>query len=404
MSLENVSISSAESLSCAFEMFVPPPPPPNLMNDTDDSNGSDLDDDNADFSDIEIPDFCDDSINQDDKSDKSNHFGTIIRKKPGNNDNFIHNVKPKNLPLPPKEENSHNFRTEIQKDERKSQTANNSSQYVASDPPVSNIEKPMNLPLPNAAKADKKQNLLVGELKGKLMKSNHINDEEPTRNNFSKLDSPVNNFSKNIDNSPNIPRRDFNQASKLQHDLKPKALFNQIGNELLDKNRKSLKDTNNSIKNNDEKKDSSFQNKFLVPKKNDLQVEIKTTKFPIVKTSFEIDSGHGTARSDYGKNDEENNINSKVLHKTISKTWSSCSSGVEGSIQITEDNRDDNDMTDDDDFMESEYVDEKPKVNLRDLMKKMKTYDSDTDDETFDFKSGSQNDTVIRYFILLILC
>ena len=79
----------------------------------------------------------------------------------------------------------------------------------------------------------------------------------------------------------------------------------------------------------------------------------------------------------------------------MSKTWSSCSSGVED----TDQNIDDDDDVSDDGFLESEI--EKPKVNLRDLLKKMKSYDSDTDDETFDFKSGSQNDTVIRYLFVI---
>ena len=52
----------------------------------------------------------------------------------------------------------------------------------------------------------------------------------------------------------------------------------------------------------------------------------------------------------------------------------------------------------DDDDDDDDEIDAKPKVNLRDLLKKMKSFDSDTDDETHEIKSfNSQNDTVIRF-------
>lgn len=392
-------------------MFVPPPPPPDLMNDTDGSDASDFSDDDNNFSDIKIPDFGDSLEQEEDK--ESHHFGTVLRKP--NIASAIKTVieQPKSDKVK-KESNLNNFETRIPNE------PNNTTKLVqpeendtkTNDLRLPHIDKPKNLPLPNGAKIDMKQNLLVGELKGKLSRSDKIDERESPKKEPSVTDSPVNNFSRNIDNSPNIPRKDFNvaqnslglSATKTKPDFRPKALFNQIGNEVLDKNRKGLKETSNQIinENSDHNKlDSSFENKFLVSNSLDhRQFEERTS----IKPTFEIDSGHGTARSiefsDSDKHKEGNDSNPKpqinthsekrILHKTVSKTWSSCSSGVED----TDQNIDDDDDVSDDGFLESEI--EKPKVNLRDLLKKMKTYDSDTDDETFDFKSGSQNDTVIR--------
>ena len=425
--LDNVSISSAESLSCAFEMFVPPPPPPNLMNDTDNSGESDLgeDDDDDDFSDIGIPDFSDSLNDHEKEKEDSNHFDTVIRK-PAKN--IVNTSGPKsdievpNIGEIKKEDNINNFGTIIRKPaiNVNNSLAREPISYKTSDLTLPHIDKPKNLPLPNGTKIDIKQNLLVGELKGKLSRIDKIDENEPPQKEFNVVDSPINNFSRNIDDSPNIPRKDFNppengnlglSATKTKPDFKPKTLFNQIGNELLDKNRKGLKETNNSIINsgNGHKKlDSSFEMKFLISNKDSLSEEKKLSNAP-KKPFVEIDSGHCTARSlemsDSEKYGEGSNPKSQqnshamkgniVLHKTVSKTWSSCSSGVEDTDQNIDDNNDGDDNMSDDGFMESEI--EKPKVNLRDLLKKMKSYDSDTDDETFDFKSGSQNDTVIRY-------
>ena len=400
-------------------MFVPPPPPPDLMNDTDGSDASDFGEDDNDFADIEMPDFGD-SLDQEDKDD-SKHYGTVLRK-PVNN---IASAPKTGIEQPEiKKENNLNYlgtsilngpnnaNKLVQPEENNSKT---------NDLRLPHIDKPKNLPLPNGTKIDMKQNLLVGELKGKLSRSDKIDEREPPKREPNVIDSPVNNFSKNIDNSPNIPRKDFNasknsnlgvSATKTKPDFKPKALFNQIGNEVLDKNRKGLKETNvlNKGSGDDDKLNSSFENKFLVSNSlNHNPPEENRLSNSSIRPTFEIDSGHGTARSielsDSDKNKEGYDSNpkpqlnsyseKKTLRKTVSKTWSSCSSGVED----TDQNIDDDDDVSDDGFLESEI--EKPKVNLRDLLKKMKSYDSDTDDETFDFKSGSQNDTVIRYLFVI---
>ena len=189
-------------------MFVPPPPPPDLMNDTDGSDASDFGEDDNDFADIEMPDFGD-SLDQEDKDD-SKHYGTVLRK-PVNN---IASPPKTGIEQPEikKENNLNHLGTSmlngpnnanklVQPEENNSKT---------NDLRLPHIDKPKNLPLPNGTKIDMKQNLLVGELKGKLSRSDKIDEREPPKREPNVIDSPVNNFSKNIDNSPNIPRKDFN--------------------------------------------------------------------------------------------------------------------------------------------------------------------------------------------------
>eukprot|EP00111_Clytia_hemisphaerica_P008239 TCONS_00024014-protein len=426
---DNVSITSEESLSCTFEMFVPPPPPADLMHDTDENvteeNASDI----GDFDDIEVPDFGDSS-----NEDNSVDFGTIERK-PIAKDLPL-NAK-YDLPKPVTSPITSPFTTNktiglvsstrdgipnvgslVQKDinEKKPKLGmkipianpedSDSDNYGKSqDEPITGRNKelaspvtvkPLTLPV---IKPDIKQNLLVGELKGKLNLEHHKAD--PNR------DSPVNSFSRNIDNSPNIPRKDFFVApkQKLETENKPKILFNQIGNELKSKNDSVLKEMGQvnlkpvkkaSITTNE--LDESFQNKF----------DSSSTQFSIgnigkisSKPPIEVDSGHCTARSVEISDSEKNaggslpnssSMSRKVLKKTISKTWSSYSSGIDDTEPVSEDDDDETEA-----FGEESEI-QKPKVNLRDLLKKMKSFESDTDDETFDFKSGagSQNDTVIR--------
>ena len=388
-------------------MFVPPPPPADLMHDTDEnaSDGSNI----GDFDDIEIPDFGD-------SNNVSPDFGTIERKPITNNLplNSKHNLpKPvtNSLPNPimddkektsnlgieipiadPEDSDSDNFGTIVRKSSTKNLQQEPLTGHKHKELVTPIASKPLTLPV---IKPDIKQNLLVGELKGKL--NLESNKTESSR------DSPVNSFSRNIDDSPNIPRKDLFVVpkQKTETENKPKILFNQIGNELKNKNDNVLKEMGQAnlkpIKKENavNKVEQSFQNKFESPS---TQFSVGDIGKISSKPPLEVDSGHCTARSVEVSDSEKNaggslpnstSMSRKVLKKTISKTWSSCSSGIDDTAPVSDE--------DTEAFGESEI--QEPKVNLRDLLKKMKTFESDTDDETFDFKSGggSQNDTVIRY-------
>jgi len=275
----------------------------------------------------------------------------------------------------------------------------------------------------HAVKPDAKQNLLVGELKGKLRKKS--NDENNgidsssfclSKNRHCDIETPVSNFSRNIDNSPNVSRKSFPSNVLLESmvpeitnkepspKLNPKQLFHQIGDELKSKNDDVLKEISKvNLKSGAElnNKEGKIIEDIHSGRRLTTEQDIKSSpKAPTI----EFDSGHCTARS-IEMSDSDKNVSQpssqqssvvlsrKKLRKLskVSKTWSSCSSGLENTEMYEEDNYDD------DDIDESE-IDSKPKVNLRDLLKKMKSFDSDTEDETHEIKSfTSQNDTVIRF-------